>query len=126
MVRRITEFIRYSFWGAISVIINLALFYIFVAVNCPYVIANIVSYILAVMFSYIVNNKYVFQESQKTSDKIKKIKYFFMRAGSVLADSLLLVFLYQICGFTLVISKIIDSFIIIISTYILSKFWVFC
>ena len=125
MVRRIAEFIRYGFWGMISVIINLLLFYIFVAVHCPYIIANIVSYILAVIFSYIVNNKYVFQGNRKNNDKIKKIKYFLMRGSSIFIDSLLLAFFYQICGFTLILSKIIDSVLIIISTYILSKYWIF-
>ncbi len=125
MVRRIVEFIRYGFWGMISVIINLLLFYIFVAVHCPYIIANMVSYILAVIFSYIVNNKYVFQGNRKNNDKIKKIKYFLMRGSSIFVDSLLLAFFYQICGFTLILSKIIDSVLLIISTYILSKYWIF-
>lgn len=125
MVRRIVEFIRYGFWGMISVIINLLLFYIFVAVHCPYIIANMVSYILAVIFSYIVNNKYVFQGNRKNNDKTKKIKYFLMRGSSIFVDSLLLAFFYQICGFTLILSKIIDSVLLIISTYILSKYWIF-
>lgn len=125
MVRRIVEFIRYGFWGMISVIINLLLFYIFVAVHCPYIIANMVSYILAVIFSYIVNNKYIFQGNRKNNDKIKKIKYFLMRGSSIFVDSLLLAFFYQICGFTLILSKIIDSVLLIISTYILSKYWIF-
>ena len=124
MKDKIAQLIKYGFWGVVSTGINLLLFFIFIKIGMQYIVANVVSYILSVIASYIFNNRFVF--SRNTSKEgVKQIKYFSMRGVSVAVDSGLLAFLHEICGLNLMASKIIDSMIIILSTYIASKFWVF-
>ena len=53
---KLIELIKYGFWGGISTAINLALFYMFIFFKMQYVCSNIVSYIIAVIFSYIFND----------------------------------------------------------------------
>lgn len=122
-IHRIIELIKYAFWGVVTTAVNLILFYIMVAVHIPYLVSNIGSYMIAVVFSYIANSKYVFQD--KTSSVNNQIKFYLMRIVSIAVDSLLLIFVHEICHIELILSKIIVSVIIIFSTYIGCKFWVF-
>ncbi len=124
MKRNLIELIKYGFWGCVSTGINLLLFYLFIYLHMQYIGANVLSYVIAVVFSYVFNNLFVFRENN--AGRLEKgIKYFAMRGVSILVDSALLAFLYEICGIDIVVSKIIDSLIIIISTFIISKLFIF-
>lgn len=126
MISKMKQLIKYGFWGVISTGINLLLFYLFIKIKIPYIAANVVSYIIAVIASYFFNNKYVFDAHESDAkESTKQIKYFAMRGISVAVDSALLAFLHELCGLNLVLSKVLDSIIIIGATYILSKFWIF-
>ena len=137
MIKKIIELFKYGFWGIITTCINLLLMYIFIKLGMQYIIANVVSYIIAVILSYYFNNNFVFQEkdSKKIKEKstgvvdrtaiIKQIKYYGVRVVSIIFDSCLLAFLHEICNINLVYSKAIDSIIVILITYIVNKRWVF-
>lgn len=89
-----------------------------------YILANVSSYIIAVIFSYIFNNLFVFKGNGGNNVE-KGIKYFSMRGISVLIDSAILAFLCEICGINVIISKVIDSVIIIGLTFVVSKLFIF-
>ena len=126
MKERIVELIKYGFWGVVSVGINLALFYLLVHLGVQYVAANVISYILAVVCSYFFNKYLVFQKADAgRSQVVQGVKYFAMRALSVAVDSGLLIFLHEICGLNVTVSKVIDSVIIIGSTFVISKLFIF-
>ena len=48
-----------------------------------------------------------------------------MRGISVLIDSAILAFLCEICGINVIISKVIDSVIVIGLTFVVSKLFIF-
>mgnify|MGYP002756207971 CR=1 FL=1 len=124
MKEKIVEIIKYGFWGCVSSGINLVLFYLFIYLDMQYLCANVISYIIAIIFSYFFNLFFVFNNDR--SDKAKKgIKYVAMRGGSLLADSVLLWFLYKVCKIDIVWVKIVDSVIIIVGTFIFSKLFIF-
>ena len=86
MKKRLTEIIRYGFWGVISTGINLILFYLFVFMHLQYVVANVVSYVVAVFASYYFNKRFVF--TSKTGKSVwMLIKYVLIRTISIAADS---------------------------------------
>ena len=118
------ELIKYGVWGVVSTGINLALFYLFIKLRMHYVVANVVSYIIAVAFSFVFNNKFVFEESGENT-ATKGVKFFLMRAASIAIDSALLMFFCEICGLGILISKVTVSVIIILSTFVISKFFIF-
>ena len=126
MKERIVELIKYGFWGVVSVAINLVLFYLFVQLGIQYIVANVISYILAVICSYYFNNHLVFQqEGGRQSETVKGLKYFAMRGVSVAVDSGLMIFLHEFCGLNVTLSKAVDSVIIIGSTFVISKLFIF-
>ena len=126
MKERIVELIKYGFWGIVSVGVNLALFYLMLHLGVQYVTANVISYILAVVCSFFFNKYLVFQKADKSRSQVAQgVKYFAMRAISVAVDSGLLVFLHEVCGLNVTVSKVVDSIIIIGGTFVVSKLFIF-
>ena len=124
MKDKIIELIKYGFWGCVSTGINLIIFYAFLFCRMQYIVANVISYIIAVGFSFWFNNKFVFKENNDNNLK-KGIKFFLMRGISIIVDSGLLIILCEKLGINVFVSKILDSAIIIVCTFVISKLFIF-
>ena len=62
--------VRYVFFGGCTTLVNLVSFYILRKLKVELNTANIISIILAILFAYVVNSKYVFQDK---CDSLKTI-----------------------------------------------------
>lgn len=122
-MNRIIELIKYGFWGVLTTLFNLAVFYIMVRNGLNYLFSNIFSYFLAVILSYFVNAKFVFQENSK--QKTKFLKFVLIRIASVMVDSGLLYLSVSVWKHDVLMSKICISAIVILGTYIFNKLFVF-
>ena len=120
------EFVRYSIVGGITTCLNLVVFYLFTHTSMNYVVNNIVSYFIAVLVSYYLNERFVFlNRDQKSKHFIKIIKYILIRAVSILVDRGLLYICVSLLKYDVMISKLIISMGVIICTYIFNRFFVF-
>ena len=54
------DVIRYIFWGGCTTLVNLVSFYIMRELGIILMAANVVSIILAILFAYVVNSRFVF------------------------------------------------------------------
>lgn len=124
-MHRLSELIRYGLWGMITICLNLAVFYLMLHVGIDYLIANVLSYCLAVFFSYFFNQKYVFNGQATKCHSWKLIKFVFVRIVSICIDSGLLYLFVTTLKKDAIISKLIISSFIIIATYIFNKLFVF-
>ena len=96
MTKNTKELIRYIFFGAITVGINILLLKIFIDLGVYYILSNIISYFIAVVINYIFNKYYVFKnfETKKTKVINKQfLKFIGMRMISLILDN----FLFYIC-----------------------------
>jgi len=128
--KKYKEIINYLIVGILTTIVSLATYYIcaFTFLNPENAfelqLANIISWIIAVVFAYFTNRKYVFESTD--TNKIKEATKF---VGSRIT-TLLLDMLTMYIGVTLFklndkFIKIVSQVLIIISNYIISKFFVF-
>ena len=70
--RQYKEAIDYLFWGGVAFVLSMVLFYIFANImNIYEQIANILSWIICVIFTYLTNRTFVFQS------KVKGVKNIF-------------------------------------------------
>ena len=124
------EVINYLFFGGVTTIICLVVYYILTFTvldpNVPVClqIANIISWIVGVVFAYITNRKYVFVS--KNENILKEIKSFVIARILTLILDMLIMFV----GVTLLkgndkILKLISQVLVIVSNYVLSKLFVF-
>ena len=124
------EVIMYLIFGVLTTIVSLVSYYlltitIFNPDNAILLqVANVLSWIISVLFAYITNRKYVFES--KNNNILKEVSSFF---GSRLI-TLLLDMLIMFVGVTLLkgndkFIKVISQVIVIVSNYIFSKLFVF-
>lgn len=122
------ETISYVIFGVLTTIINLTSYYFFSKIiNINYLISNIISWIISVIFSYITNKLYVFNSKDKRMDVIVKefIKFINCRLTSGFIEVLLLFLLVDIMKINDIISKLAIGVIVVVLNFIFSKIFVF-
>ncbi len=122
-MNQIIELIKYGFWGGISTAINIIIFVVLENMGVNYILSNTIGYIIAVIFNFIFNNKFVFKDSK--ADNRALIKFISLRTISLGTENLLFFVLVSIFNVNIYISKIFISILIITFTYIISKRFVF-
>lgn len=130
IIKRNREIISYLIIGVLTTIVSLISYYLLtitiLSPNNPLelTIANIVSWIISVLFAYITNRKYVFQSKDKNILK-EASKFTLSRVTTLLIDILLMFIFVSILHFNDKIIKLLVQIIIIILNYIFSKLLVF-
>ena len=108
--------IRYIFFGGCTTMVNLVSFFILRNLKVELNIANIISIILAILFAYVVNSKYVFQDKCETlKDHVQPFCKF--------VSARLVTMVIEVGGD--MIGKFLTQFIVLILNYVFSKFFVF-
>ena len=127
---RYKEVINYLIFGFLTTLVNLVIYYLltYTIINPNNVIelqiANIISWIVAVLFAYITNRKYVFN-SKNNNIKKEVINFFEARIVTLIMDMLIMGIFVSVLGFNDEIIKILSQIIVIVSNYLFSKLFVF-
>lgn len=128
--KKYKEVINYLIVGIMTTVVSLLVYYVSVIFvldpNRPLElqIANIVSWVAAVSFSYGTNRRYVFF-SNNTNCVKEAITFFSARVTTLLMDMVIMFFLVTILKLNDKIAKIIVQFFVTVANYILSKYFVF-
>ena len=117
--------IRYIFFGGCTTMVNLVSFFILRKLKLN--IANIISIILAILFAYVVNSKYVFQDKCETlKDHVQPFcKFVSARLVTMVIEVGGVWLLVSVMGLNDMIGKFLTQFIVLILNYVFSKFFVF-
>lgn len=119
--------VRYVFFGGCTTMVNLVSFFIFRKLGIKLHAANIISIILAILFAYVTNARYVFINSCRTF--IDHIRCFVKFIGARLVTMAVEVggvwFLADIMKIGEMKSKFITQFAVIILNYVFSRLFVF-
>lgn len=128
LYKKYQEVIDYLFFGVLATVVNIGIFYIFdTLLGTPYLFANGLSIIGAILFAFITNKKYVFKS--KTISKKESFKEFYLFVGFRLVSGVFdMLSMYILVDFLTVdtnISKIITQFIVVVVNYAFSKLFIF-
>lgn len=124
------EVINYLFIGVCTTVISLLVYYTCVLTlfnpDNPVLLqcANIISWIIAVVFAYFANRKVVFKSRNKNI-KNEVSKFVSARVVTLLIDMAFMWLTVSLLGFNDKIMKIISNIIIVILNYVFSKLFVF-
>lgn len=122
------EILLYLFFGLLTTVIGIA-FYILFDTVCEIneLIANIMSWILAVTFAYVTNRIWVFESKvTERADLLKEMLDFYGgRLVSLAVEEVIIIVFVTLLQFDSTLIKIIASVIVIILNYIISKLFVF-
>ena len=124
------EVINYLIFGVLTTTINLLTYFILASIWLDVTkvielqIANIISWVTAVIFAYVTNRKYVFESDN--CNKLKEISNFFIaRLLTLILDMIIMYLGVNILLLNDKFIKIVSQILIIVSNYILSKLFVF-
>ena len=123
-----TQTILYVIFGILTTIVNLISYYFFSnIISINYLISNMISWIISVLFAYITNKFYVFNSKDTSKDIIIKefIKFVNCRLTSGIIEMILLFLLVDMLAVNDIISKLVIGVIVVILNFIFSKLFVF-
>lgn len=130
LIRQLYEnsVIRYVFFGGLTTLVNLVSFTILrKGLHWGLNISNIISIVLAILFAYVVNSKYVFQYQCKTVKEHFQpfLKFVSARISTMVIEVGGVWLLVQVLGLEDLLGKFFIQFIVLALNYIFSKFFVF-
>lgn len=119
--------VRYVFFGGCTTMVNLISFYILRKIGVELNAANIISIILAILFAYVVNSRFVFQDKCETlKDHLRPFcKFISARLVTMVIEVAGVWLLVSVLHMGDMIGKFFTQFIVLILNYIFSKFFVF-
>ena len=126
--RKHKEAVDYLFWGGVAFFLSMVLFYLFANVMSIYEqVANILTWVICVIFTYLTNRTFVF------CSKVKGFKNIFRECKDFVTARLLTLVMENAILFVMIdlltinnmISKLVGQFVVIVSNYFLSKLWIF-
>lgn len=119
--------IRYIFFGGCTTMVNLVSFFLLRKAGMGLNIANIISIILAILFAYVVNSLFVFQDACETlQDHIRPfLKFISARLVTMIVEVGGVWLLVEVLGMNDMAGKFITQFIVLVLNYVFSKFFVF-
>jgi putative flippase GtrA len=128
LYKKYKEIILYVFFGGLTTLVNIASYALCTRI---FIIneytSNLIAWILAVLFAYVTNRKYVFNSKKnKFKEKLSEFFSFFgFRVLSLVIDMAMMYVLIDKFEVNDMISKIIVNVVIIIVNYVFSKLLIF-
>ena len=122
------DVVRYIFFGGCTTLVNLVCFFIFWNIcHVNLNIANVISIVVAIIFAYVVNSKYVFQDKCETlKDHIQPFgKFVSARLLTMVIEVGGVWLLVEVMGMNGMVGKFCTQFVVLALNYIFSKFFVF-
>ena len=121
------DVIRYVFFGGCTTLVNLVTFYVLRRCGIGLINANIISIIIAILFAYVVNSRFVFHDNCRTlKDHFHPFcKFVSARLVTMVVEVGGVWLLVEVMGMYDMLGKLLTQFIVLVLNYIFSKFLVF-
>lgn len=123
MKKNTKELINYIIVGILTTLINYLAYYFLLQIGCHWISANSLAWVVAVLFAFYTNKKYVFQSTKDIKTEISQ--FFAMRFATLVIENICLFILIQTLGCHQMISKVTVSIMTVVLNYILCKFKIF-
>lgn len=122
------EVLLYLFFGGLTFLVSVFTYaYFNVTMGINELIANIISWVIAVTFAFITNRIWVFQAPTNTFVEFVKqlISFFLGRVVTLVIEEIMLLVFISILGFDSMVVKIVAQVVVIVLNYVISKLVVF-
>ena len=133
--KKYQEAIDYLFWGGIAFVLSMVLFWVFTTELLPLqwgeVFANSVDWVICVLFTFFTNKFFVFRSKTISPKAFGKefVEFVMARVFTLVLEDVVIWVGCTLMGYDGAIGKLvvklIGQFIVIVSNYFLSKFWIF-
>ena len=115
----------YLFFGALTTAVSLGSFALFtLVIPCDELIANIISWLLAVLFAFLTNRTWVFQSTDQSFGR-QMLTFYLGRVSTLLVEEALILIFVKWLLWDAMAVKIAAQIIVLILNYVISKLFVF-
>lgn len=122
------EILYYIIFGILTTLVDMIMFYISNEVfSINYIISTIIAWILAVLFAYFTNRKWVFKSNSTNRYDILKefVLFIIARVTSLILTIIWMIITVELLKINEFISKLLANFFVIIINYIFSSLYIF-
>lgn len=122
------EVVLYIIFGIATTLVNIVTYYILQALfQVPYLIANAAAWFFSVLFAFVTNKIFVFEQRTWNFEIVSKeiSKFFSARIATGILDMLLMWLFVSVFSFSEMLMKVVVNGIVILLNYLLSKWIVF-
>lgn len=122
------EVLLYLFFGGLAFLLSLAVYaYFNIVLEMNELVANVISWIITVLFAFITNRIWVFAApTNGTVDFFKQmISFFGGRVITLVIEELILLLFITYMGLNSIVVKVIAQVVVIVLNYVISKLIVF-
>ena len=122
------ELLLYLLFGGLTFIVSIVTYVFFdITLAMNELVANVLSWILAVSFAYVTNKKWVFDAPTYTiQELVKQMSSFFGgRVVTLVIEELILLVFVTLLAFPSVPVKVVAQVIVIVLNYVISKCFIF-
>lgn len=124
--KKYKEQLLYLFFGALTTLVSIGSFAVFTEViPCDELIANVISWVLAVLFAFLTNRTWVFQAGQKDRFWPQLFSFSLGRVATLLMEEAMLLILVKWLLWDAMLVKLAAQILIVIANYGISKLFVF-
>ena len=117
------EIISYVFVGIMTILVNYIVYFVLLMIHCHWLIANSISWFFAVIFAYYANKKYVFESQNDIKKELSS--FVLLRFLTLIVENGCLYIFITLMHIQPMFSKLLVSFVTILSNYVLCKFKIF-
>lgn len=127
LINKHKEFIKYGFWGGVTTLLNLLLYWLLIKIGLDYTISNIITLITIKTLCYFVNKIFVFKTKCKNKKDLSKevIKYILSRLFTMILDYFGVILFVEVFRIDKIISKAIVLVLVVLINYFLCKKYVY-
>lgn len=127
LINKYKEFISYGFWGCVTTLLNLLLYWILIKLGMPYTLSNIITLITIKTLCYFVNKILVFKTKCKNKKELSKevIKYILSRLFTMALDYFGVILFVEVFEIDKIISKAVILVVVVLVNYLICKKYVY-
>lgn len=127
-VRAMLQFIKFCIVGVSNTVVNLAVYYVLVALNKDfYLAANVIAWFVSVLNAFFWNNKVVFTGNGQDWKSVvaRLLKTYVSYCATMLLSTLLLHFEVEQWGIHPFVAPVINVLIMLPVNFMINKYWAF-
>lgn len=125
--KKYKEALLYLLFGGLTTLISIFVFWLFSeALGMNELAANLISWVLAVLFAFLTNKTWVFQSTSREQGFWGLMLSFYAgRLATLAVEELLLLVFISWLGFNSMLVKVLAQIVVIVLNYVISKLLVF-
>jgi putative flippase GtrA len=118
------QFFKFGIVGLSNTALSLLIYYVLVAVDLDYLLANVAAFVVSVLNAYYWNNRFVFRKS--TAGHLRPLLKTYLSYGATfLVSSGLLYVMIDLLGISKMIAPILNLTVTIPLNFLANKYWAF-